>query len=79
LVLSIRDPLKIVATGIIRSVDPEKMVGPHPLGEDWCEIDIMQTQSHDEKLIRPYSLLKTIGDAHGAPIAWPVSLVCVDN
>jgi hypothetical protein len=74
-VLSIRDPTKIVATAYIRSLDPDKLVGPHPLGDDWCEIDIIQPHARDEVLIRPYSILKTIGDAHGAPIAWPVSLV----
>jgi hypothetical protein len=53
------------------------MVGPHPLREDWCEIEIIQPYAHDEKLIRPYSNIETIGDGHGAPIAWPVSLVRV--
>jgi hypothetical protein len=71
-----RDPSKIVATARIISLDPERMIGTHALGEDWCKVYIIQLHVCDEKLIRPHSMLKTIRDAHGSPIAWPVSLVC---
>ncbi|PIM99376.1 hypothetical protein CDL12_28131 [Handroanthus impetiginosus] len=66
---------KLVATGNINNLDLNQVVGRQCLGPSWCEVHIQVAVERGEKLLRPYSILKTIGDTHGATIAWPLNLV----
>lgn len=56
-------------------MDPSMVVGGEEIGANWCEIHVQVPIIWDEHLMRPYGGLKTVGDAIGAPIAWPISLV----
>ncbi|KAG5558201.1 hypothetical protein RHGRI_008206 [Rhododendron griersonianum] len=55
-------------------MDPSTEVGGEELGANWCEIHVQVPILWDEHLMRPYEGLKTVGDAIGTPIAWPISL-----
>ena len=56
-------------------MDPNRIVEQTILGEGWCEVVVIEPIHLQEKLIRPYSLIQTIQDADGTPIAWPSTLV----
>ncbi|KAL3834041.1 hypothetical protein ACJIZ3_023667 [Penstemon smallii] len=66
---------KIVATGYVYGIDPSLEIGKQCLGPNWCEVNIQVVIESGEKLLRPHSNLKTIGDAYGSNIAWPCQLV----
>ena len=68
---SLVDPTKIVAKGYIVDMNPQKLVGQHVLGPNWCEVCIQIIVAGEEHLVRPYSTLHTIGDALGCSVAWP--------
>lgn len=70
------DPSKIVALGVVRSLDPNEQVGEQPLGSHWCEVHVNVPIEFNEELIRPYHHFKKIGDVIGVPMAWPIKLVC---
>ncbi|KAL3834134.1 hypothetical protein ACJIZ3_008870 [Penstemon smallii] len=65
---------KIVATGYVYGIDPSLEIGKQCLGPNWCEVNIQVAIESGEKLLRPHSNLKTIGDAYGSNIAWPCQL-----
>lgn len=76
---SVANPIEFVGKGRIASMNPSTQVGGEELGANWCEIHVLLPIQWDEHLIRPYGGLKTIGDAIGTPIAWPISLVEKDD
>ncbi|KAG8383771.1 hypothetical protein BUALT_Bualt04G0048400 [Buddleja alternifolia] len=49
------------------------------LGHGWCEIIIEVPMKKDESLFKPYDRIRTIEDVVGAPVAWPLSLVALDE
>ncbi|CAI9115546.1 OLC1v1016470C1 [Oldenlandia corymbosa var. corymbosa] len=74
---SLTDPTKIVAKGVLRSLDPDTEVGRIPLGLDWCEVHINSVIHYGERLVRPYDWFLTFEDALGVSVAWPCNLVKV--
>ncbi|KAE9444995.1 hypothetical protein C3L33_23107, partial [Rhododendron williamsianum] len=60
-------------------MDPSTEVGGVELRVNWCEIHVQIPIIWGEHLMRPYAFLKTVGDAIGTPIAWPISLVVRDD
>lgn len=76
---SIVNPTEIVGKGRITSLDSSKELGGEELGANWCEIDVQLPIKWNEHLMRPHGGLKTVGDAIGTPIAWPISLVEKDD
>ncbi|KAH7847069.1 hypothetical protein Vadar_021484 [Vaccinium darrowii] len=76
---SVANPIEFVGKGRIASMNPSTQVGGEELGANWCEIHVQVPIQWDEHLIRPYGGLKTVGDAIGTPIAWPISLVVKDD
>lgn len=72
---SVVNPIEVVGKGRIASMDPSSILGGVELGANWCEIHVLVPIKWDECLMRPYGSFKTVGDAIGAPIAWPISLV----
>ncbi|KAL3849571.1 hypothetical protein ACJIZ3_011453 [Penstemon smallii] len=75
LIKSKLDASKIVATGYVYGIDPSLEIAKQCLGPNWCEVNIQVAIESGEKLLRPHSNLKTIGDAYGSNIAWPCQLV----
>ena len=73
--LSITNPSEKVVLGKVCSVDPSTEVGDEELGPNWCEVTINVPIVWEERLIRSYGSFKIMGDATGASIAWPLSLV----
>ena len=73
--LSITNHSEKVALGKVCSVDPSTEVGDEELGPNWCEVTIQVPIVWEERLIRSYGSFKIMGDATGASIAWPLSLV----
>ncbi|XP_058209843.1 uncharacterized protein LOC131322515 isoform X2 [Rhododendron vialii] len=76
---SVANPINVVGKGRIASMDPSTEIGGEELGANWCEIHVQVPILWDEHLMRPYGGLKTVGDAIGTPIAWPISLVVKDD
>ncbi|CAI9099238.1 OLC1v1036023C1 [Oldenlandia corymbosa var. corymbosa] len=74
---SLTDPTKIVAKGVLRSLDPDTKVGRIPLRPDWCEVHINSVIHSGKRLVRPYDWFLTFEDALGVSIAWPCNLVKV--
>ncbi|KAL3818492.1 hypothetical protein ACJIZ3_004397 [Penstemon smallii] len=74
---SMSDSSLIVATGSIYELDPSVKVGEQLLGQNWCGVSIRFSIECEEKLPRPYSFFKTIGDAVGHTVAWPCQSVVV--
>ena len=72
---SVVDQKTIVANGYLVTLDANGDVGGCHLGSNWCAVHVQVAVNRDEPLMRPYSFFDTIGDAIGAPIAWPCSLV----
>ncbi|XP_073285449.1 uncharacterized protein [Primulina huaijiensis] len=72
---SLFDSTKIVAKGVVRSMDPNTEVGGQTLGPNWCEIQVLVVLEREESLIRPYDLLQKVGDTLGGMIAWPCHLL----
>ncbi|KAL3503836.1 hypothetical protein ACH5RR_033677 [Cinchona calisaya] len=68
---SMFDLIKIVAKGILQNTDSTTSIRGQQLGANWYEVHVFVLMDWDEELIRPYSRLKTIGDALGTSIAWP--------
>ncbi|MQL88910.1 hypothetical protein Taro_021485 [Colocasia esculenta] len=72
---SFKKSLVNVALATIESKDPLKKVGGCDLGCEYWEVAINVALVYNEPLPRPYGQFKTIGDAIGATIAWPFTLV----
>lgn len=73
--MSVIDPLDKVALGQVVNMDQFTEVGGEELGPKWCEVQVKVAIKWEERLIRPYGVFKNMGDATGATIAWPLSLV----
>lgn len=73
------DSNKILAVGVIRSLDPTTEVGDTPLGLHWCEIHVNVPVENDEDLMRSYHNFRKIGDVIGVAIAWPINLVNLEE
>ena len=73
---SVVNPTEIIGKGCVNSMDPSVVVGGEELGPNWCKVQVQVPIKWDEYLMRHYTGLRTIGDAIGTPIAWPLSLVC---
>ena len=63
-----------VAIGNVRAVGGVIFHG-RDLGPGICEVVVQTRVKDEEMLIYPYEHIETIGEAIGAPIAWPISLV----
>ncbi|XP_073309076.1 uncharacterized protein [Primulina huaijiensis] len=75
---SLFDSTKIVAKGVVRSMDPNTEVGRQTMGPYWCEIQVLVVLEREESLIRPYDLLQKLEDTLGGMIAWPCHLLTVN-
>ena len=51
------------------------MANGEELGLNWYAVNVRVAIKRDECLIRPYSVLKFIGDAPGVNVAWPTNRV----
>ncbi|KAG8369770.1 hypothetical protein BUALT_Bualt14G0048200 [Buddleja alternifolia] len=69
---------EIVASGYVSEMENVKVNGEE-LGPDWCEITIQSQMKKDARLLRPYGNIQTTEDTLGAPVAWPLSLVALDE
>ncbi|XP_073033343.1 uncharacterized protein [Primulina eburnea] len=58
---SLFDSTKIVAKGVVRTMDPNTEVGRQTLEPNWCEIQVLVVLEREESLIRPYDLYKRLG------------------
>ncbi|XP_042454960.1 uncharacterized protein LOC122039011 [Zingiber officinale] len=76
---SLFDSMKIVAKGVVHSMDPNTEVGRQALGPNWCEIQVLVVLEREESLIRPYDLLQRFEDTLGGMIAWPCHLLVVNE
>ncbi|XP_042419228.1 uncharacterized protein LOC122007570 [Zingiber officinale] len=76
---SLFDSMKIVAKGVVHSMDPNTEVGRQALGPNWCEIQVLVVLEREESLIRPYDLLQRFEDTLGGMIAWPCHLLTVNE
>ncbi|MQL79301.1 hypothetical protein Taro_011741 [Colocasia esculenta] len=72
---SFKKSLVNVALATIESKDLLKKVGGCDLGCEYWEVAINVALVYNEPLPRPYGQFKTIGDAIGATIAWPFTLI----
>ncbi|XP_075494421.1 uncharacterized protein LOC142532009 [Primulina tabacum] len=57
---SLFDSTKIVAKGVVRSMDPNTEVRRQTLGPNWCEIQVLVVLEREESLIRPYDFLQKL-------------------
>ncbi|CAA0836902.1 Unknown protein [Striga hermonthica] len=69
---------EVVASGYVISMDVVRVNG-EDLGKGWCEISVQHRMKNYVHLIKPYDHIQTIGDSLGAPVAWPLSLVDLDQ
>ncbi|XP_012851770.1 PREDICTED: uncharacterized protein LOC105971463 [Erythranthe guttata] len=69
---------EIVATGIVDKMDHISVNGID-LGPDFCQVVIQYPVNKDARLVLPYNHIQTIGNAIGVPVAWPISLVALDD
>ncbi|GMP50516.1 hypothetical protein CsSME_00017104 [Camellia sinensis var. sinensis] len=67
---SIIRPTETVAIGVLKSTDASKEVEGEELGPDYWEVHVQVPIKLNESLIRSYGLVKTIGQAIGAHVAW---------
>ncbi|XP_028074565.1 uncharacterized protein LOC114276929 [Camellia sinensis] len=72
---SIIRPTETVAIGVLKSTDASKEVEGEELGLDYWEVHVQVPIKPNESLIRSYGLVKTIGQAIGAHVAWPAPFV----
>ncbi|KAL6547224.1 hypothetical protein OROMI_022945 [Orobanche minor] len=54
LMMSMIDMKRIVAKGVLLSVDPKSVVGGYELGDAWYEVHVKVPVVHKERLIRPH-------------------------
>ncbi|CAI9102846.1 OLC1v1001195C1 [Oldenlandia corymbosa var. corymbosa] len=54
LLKSLQDSSKIVAKGVLRSLDPNGVVGGQRLGKSCCEVFVEMVMEWDEEMVRPY-------------------------
>lgn len=69
---------EIVASGYVTATESVRVDGEE-LGYGWCEIVIQSQVKKDLRLLKPYDHIQTVGDAFGALVAWPLSLVCTNK
>ncbi|KAG8372437.1 hypothetical protein BUALT_Bualt12G0066100 [Buddleja alternifolia] len=67
-----------VASGYVSEMEHARVNGEES-GSDCCEIIIQSQMKKDACLLRPYGNIQTIEDSLGAPVAWPLSLVALDE
>ncbi|THG10216.1 hypothetical protein TEA_003618 [Camellia sinensis var. sinensis] len=72
---SIIRPTKTVAIRVLKSTDASKEVEGEKLGPDYWKVHVQVPIKPNESLIRSYGLVKTIGQAIGAHVAWPAPFV----
>ncbi|XP_020082458.1 uncharacterized protein LOC109706068 [Ananas comosus] len=75
LLMSVGQPHRPVARGLLFSKDPSTIVGGERLGQQYWEIYIEVVMIPTENLIRSYNGMTKIRDAARKCIAWPSSLV----
>ncbi|KAK4439036.1 hypothetical protein Salat_0238300 [Sesamum alatum] len=68
----------VVASGYVNQMDSIRVNGEE-LGHEWCEVIVEYQMKKNVRLLKPYDHIQTIGDALGAPVAWPLSLVALDE
>ncbi|KAK4413185.1 hypothetical protein Salat_2731000 [Sesamum alatum] len=68
----------IVASGYVNQIDSIRVNGEE-LGYEWCKVIVEYQMKRDVRLLKSYDHIHTIGDALGAPVAWPISLVAFDE
>ncbi|XP_028090663.1 uncharacterized protein LOC114290854 [Camellia sinensis] len=72
---SIIRPTETVAIGVLKSTDASKEVEGEELGPNYWEVYVQVPIKPNESLIRSYGLVKTVGQAIGAHVAWPAPFV----
>ncbi|THF99876.1 hypothetical protein TEA_021106 [Camellia sinensis var. sinensis] len=72
---SIIRPTETVAIGVLKSTDASKEVEGEELGPEYWEVHVQAPIKPNESLIRSYGLVKIIGQAIGAHVAWPAPFV----
>nr|CAD1840477.1 unnamed protein product [Ananas comosus var. bracteatus] len=78
LLMSVGQPHRPVARGLLFSKDPSTIVGGDKLGQQYWEIYIEVVMIPTESLIRSYHGMTKIRDAARKSIAWPSYLVAKD-
>uniref|UniRef100_A0A803P451 Transposase Tnp1/En/Spm-like domain-containing protein n=1 Tax=Cannabis sativa TaxID=3483 RepID=A0A803P451_CANSA len=74
---SITSEPELIAIGIVRSKHSSKKVGGEELGSFLCEVTITVLIKPNELLFKLYGPFKTIREAVGKSIAWPMAFVRV--
>jgi hypothetical protein len=64
-----------VARAKIVSIDPNRIVGGQPLGNEYCEVLVNLVMKRDAMLPRPYGEIQTMTSADKMSIAWPLNKV----
>ena len=72
---SIIRPTETIAIGVLKSIDASKEVEGEEVGPEYWEVHVQVPIKPNESLIRSYGLVKTIGQAIGAHVAWPAPCV----
>lgn len=75
--MSVGQPHRPVARGLLFSKDPSTIVGGDRLGQQYWEIYIEVVMIPTESLIRSYHGMMKIRDAARKSIAWPSYLVSI--
>ncbi|CAL5423172.1 unnamed protein product [Camellia sinensis] len=68
-------PTETVAIGVLKSTDASKEVEGEKLGPDYWEVHVQVPIKPNESLIRSYGLVKIVGQAIRAHVAWPAPFV----
>ncbi|XP_028056512.1 uncharacterized protein LOC114260564 [Camellia sinensis] len=72
---SIIRPTKTVAIGVLKSTNASKEIEGEEMGPGYLEIHVQVPVKPNESLIRSYGLVKIVGQAIGAHVAWPASFM----
>ncbi|CAL5349576.1 unnamed protein product [Camellia sinensis] len=72
---SIIRPTETVTIGVLENTDPSTEVEGKELGPDYWEVHVQVPVKPNEGLIQTYGLVKTIGQAIGAHVAWSALFV----
>lgn len=73
---SLKSQSKKVAVATVQSCDPTQKLDGVAIGNQFWLVRVSIVIADDEVLVRPYKNYKFMGDALGAHIAWPATLVC---
>ncbi|XP_062208530.1 uncharacterized protein LOC133910023 isoform X2 [Phragmites australis] len=72
---SLKSQSKKVAVATVQSCDPTQKLDGVDIGNQFLLVRVSIIIADDEVLVRPYKNYKFMGDALGAHIAWPATLI----